>query len=741
MLKFRLAVFALSLGLIVSIFPAQAQDDLTRNPLQLAQDLLGFDGSAPIPDPTPVYKPGDTLQFWVTKAGQDTPTQITADLVAATDGLYLWVEQGITMNANQMQAAAGRLDFLFNLLRMTDNLGIIQTAPQSRADLDNYNLLSIPDIDNDPHLFVLYAQELSTNRPTLFNPNDSLPTQLVPGGYSNQHELIIVNTSAFPGVTFDDNAYTAVLVHQMMNMFAFYNNPHHSPWLSEALANYMFLQTAQQDITQADAVAFLDAPQTPLTQLPGLTSQGEEYGAGQLFLHYIRQRFGDAVFHDLFLQPGTGLTALDRILQRHQVTDLVTNEPISAEDVFADFVMTNVLNRRFGDGRYVYTDLAAANGQIAAVPVLTDNFNFQLPDRLVNQLGTNYLALTTSKDVNFTLVFQGQPQAARLRIPGDSDNHFYWSGNELDQNSTLTRAFDLTGVEKAQLTFDVWYNLIDRWNYAYVEISDDNGKTWKILPTDVTTTLNPYALSYGPGFTGISSTETPRPFPYLGIGLDTNGITITQIVADGPMGKTDVVAGDTIAGHDGQKWQGTPNLIAFLSNYKPGDTVNLYIQRGSTFFSVDVVLGKHPTRVVLPDSIWLPQKIDLTLYAGKSVLLRFEEVSAADTADKGIALDNIAIPEIGFSDDAEAGVQGWTLNGWQQMTNTMPQRFLVQYAQINANGEVVGVKQLIGPHDHATNGSWNLSLAAKEILVLAISGLNDNTDIPGVFSLAAQSSS
>jgi Immune inhibitor A-like, MAM domain/PDZ domain len=741
MLKFRFSALAkcvLVLWLVSSMLIVQAQDDATRDPIKLAQDLLGYDGSPAFPDLTPAYKPGDTAKFWVTKAGEDSPTQITASLAAAAPGIYLWVEQGIVYDPDKLKTVATNLDGAFALLRITDNLGVITTVPQSVAELENMSLLPIPDVDNDPHLFILFAKDLSTSGATLFNPNDSVPAQLVPGGYSNQHEMIYANTTALPSVPLDNGTYMAVLIKQLVDMLAFYNNPHQAPWLREALSTYMLLQTQQRDLTQADVAAFFAAPQTPLMQLPSITSKGEEYGAEQLFLRYVRQRFGTTVLHDLFMQPGQGLSALDRVLQRYGVSDLVTGDPITADDVFADFVMANILNQRFGDGRYVYTGVSAANGQIAAAPLARDNFNFQLTNRAVNQLGTSYLALTATKTTDFTVFFQGVPQAARLRIPGDSDNHFYWSGSELDQDATLTRAFDLSGVDKATLTFDAWYNLADRWNYAYVEVSADNGKTWSIMPTSSTTTLNPYAQGYGAGFTGISNPEGPRPFPYLGVGLDADGISITQIAPDGPLDHTEVQVGDKIAGHDGQQWQSAPNVIAFLSNYKPGDTVNLYIQHDTTFFSVDVVLGTHPTRVFLPDALWLPQKVDLTPYAGKPIQVRFEAISVADSTDKGFALDNIAIPEIGFSDDAEAGVQGWTLNGWQQMTNSLPQRFLVQAAQLNADGSVSSVAQLIGPHDRATDGSWDFSLTANQILVLAISGLNDNTDIPAVFSLAAQ---
>jgi hypothetical protein len=266
------------------------------------------------------------------------------------------------------------------------------------------------------------------------------------------------------------------------------------------------------------------------------------------------------------------------------------------------------------------------------------------------------------------------------------------------------------------------------WNYAYVEVSTDGGSTWTILPTEATSTTNPYGAAYGSGYTGISNSERPHPFPYLGVILD--GVTITEIREDSPLLDTDIHAGDTIIGYDGHEWPGRPDVVAYLANFEPGDTVNLYIQRGQERFEVPVVLGIHPTRVFTPDALWLTQQVDLSPYAGQEVWVRFEYLSLPDRENHGIAVDNIAIPEIGFLDDAESGIPGWTLSGWQQTDNQVAQQFLVQVATSAGS-----VRRLIGPSDPATDGAWTFNLNPGEGFLIAISGLNDNTDTPAVFDL------
>ena len=96
------------------------------------------------------------------------------------------------------------------------------------------------------------------------------------------------------------------------------------------------------------------------------------------------------------------------------------------------------------------------------------------------------------------------PPVVELVPVGDHDGRF-WYSNRADQSDLkLTRAFDLTRVDSAELSFDLWYWLEEAWDYSYVMVSSDDGATWDILPTAHTTTYNPHDNAYGPGYNGQS---------------------------------------------------------------------------------------------------------------------------------------------------------------------------------------------------------------------------------------------
>ena len=74
---------------------------------------------------------------------------------------------------------------------------------------------------------------------------------------------------------------------------------------------------------------------------------------------------------------------------------------------------------------------------------------------------------------------------------------------------------------------------------------------------------------------------------------------------------------------------------------------------------------------------WQTDSVDLTPYAGSDVLVRFEYVTDDAVNGRGLCLDDFAMDQIGWSDDAEAD-GGWEANGFARVNNLIPEEFLVQ---------------------------------------------------------------
>lgn len=723
---FMILVAALTFG------SAGAQDAAPLDTQALAARYLGFNGDLPLPPLSPLYKVGDTAQFWVGKTTSPTPTRVSATLIATAENVYLWAEDGLgSPQGEKLAETAAQFGALFNAMRQSDNYRQGTITPDLGVMSDPSDLLPIPDVDNDSHLYVLYTSSLSEDREAVINPIDSLPVALAP--YSNQHEMIYVNTTPYSETPLTDPLFGSMITRAIYRWIMSYNVPDQASWLTEALDWVVLFSFQQAQIGGENLGAYLQSPDTPLIQLPTLTTQAQALGGQQLFLGYIVQRYGSNVFNDLFLAQGTGIAALDDALVSRGIIDPVTGAPVTGREAFADFVLTNGFNVPFGDGRYVQNVLPLPQGQIAAgTPLDPEN---ALTSLAVSQFGAGYYRYTAANAGTVSLKFTGSPTTARLPMPADRDpaDAFYWSGRADNRNSTLTRSLDLTAVTSATLTFDAWYNLVPGWNYGYVSVSADDGATWKALPATTSSPDNRYGVAYGAGFTGVSNPAKPRPFPTIGILIAGDNVTVSDVVPGGAAEKAGVQKDDVMIGYDNTEWTGTPNVIGLLANYAPGDTLHLYIRRGTEKLDVPVVLGAHPTRIVEPAPLWQAQSVDLTPYAGQKILLRFETVTLPGHEDQGFAVDNLAIPAIGWSDDGTG--DGWSMGGWSAANNQVTQQWIVQTATSGTQTTYPRVQQWIGPNSDASEGEWRISLEAGETLTVVVSGANEDTTERASFSL------
>ena len=90
---------------------------------------------------------------------------------------------------------------------------------------------------------------------------------------------------------------------------------------------------------------------------------------------------------------------------------------------------------------------------------------------------------------------------------------------------------------------------------------------------------------------------------------------------------------------------------------------------------------------------WVDDSVDLTPYAGSEVLVRFEYVTDDAVNGRGLCLDDFAIDEIGWADDAESD-GGWEANGFARVNNLVPEEFLVQIVR-KAPGGTAEVTRLL----------------------------------------------
>lgn len=123
---------------------------------------------------------------------------------------------------------------------------------------------------------------------------------------------------------------------------------------------------------------------------------------------------------------------------------------------------------------------------------------------------------------------------------------------------------------------------------------------------------------------------------------------------------------------------------------------------------------------------WIEESVDLTPVAGAEALVRFEAVTDDATNGPGFAVDDISIPELGYSMDAERD-GGWFPYGFVRTDGRLDQRFSLQLIRF---GDQITVEQV--PLSAAGSAEIELdnSDGKLEKAVLVVSGLTRYTTEP-----------
>lgn len=448
----------------------------SRDRVALAQTLLGVGEIPPPPTTAPIRALGDQMTFHVTNASDDRAFNVDATLIAMGEHIYFWVENGATINPMTLKALAQTFD---------DTI-----YPETRA---LWGSEATPGIDGDTRIYGLFAHDLGMGTAAYFVSEHVYPREAV--STSNEHEMFFFNLDAI-GLNFDQRALASIVAHEFQHMIRNNLQLNEEYWINEGFSE--FTQLHLYDVPVWEIISFLSAPDTQLnTWSEGIGSRAQHYGAALLFVTYLADRYGLDAVRALSADTSVrGLQAVDNLLQSR-------GEP-GVDSVFADWVVANFLfDATLDDGRYGYTSIGS--NVVSAQPVQTVTTYPLLWESNAAQYATDYLVLTNLDGVEALNISLDAPSTVAL-VPVDAaSGQRMWYSNKADVSSTtLTRAFDLSGVSSATLAYNLWFYTERSWDYGYVMASGDDGASWDILATEHSTLENPHNTAYGPAYTGES---------------------------------------------------------------------------------------------------------------------------------------------------------------------------------------------------------------------------------------------
>lgn len=445
--------------------------------LELAERLKGIKNiPATLPAPAQPFKVGDQQKFWASNTDTNENFQVNATLRYITPHLYFWVEDGVRFD----QTALGRLSDTFeNKIYSTDR--------------EFFGSEWTPGVDSDPHLYILFANNLGGVL-GYFSSNDEYTPEA--HQYSNSHEMFFISAEHLD-LTSEEAPST--LAHEFQHMIHWYRDRNEESWMNEGfsvLAEFLNQYTPYFDYD------YIQDPDIQLTDWPNNDEyKGPHYGAGFLYLNYFLGRFGEKATQALVANPLNGLVSVDDVLAKDNFKDTATGKPLTANDIFADWVVANYLqDKSVGDGRYAYAIYPGAPQAKDTETVNRCPLTAQTRD--VHQFGVDYIDIRCPG--TFTLNFQGNTQVNVIPENPHSGQYAFWSNKGDESDMTLTRSFDFSAVS-GPLTFkyDTWYDVEKDYDFVYLEAREEGGD-WKILKTPSGTDSNISGNSYGWGYNGTS---------------------------------------------------------------------------------------------------------------------------------------------------------------------------------------------------------------------------------------------
>lgn len=367
--------------------------------------------------------------------------------------------------------------------------------------------------------------------------------------------------------------YEGVFAHEYQHLLEYYEDPDESSWVNEGLADWASTITDYVDpsrpITdqrfESSVQCFLgylgrqtEANPNPRKGGPenSLTAWGDQgddeilcdYGAASTMMEYLADHYGPGFMRVLHRDDANGLKSLAKLLANRGAGDT------AAETVHRWAAMV-ALDRVLGAG-------AALNGGEAAdyqTNTLAASINFSTKHAYSKDgappNGSDYVRLKNdarenlSADAISQVKFNGASKLPSLPVewrvdrkpPQHKGNAALYSGSGPNFDRAIVRRVKVPRG-KAKLTFRTKWNTEEAWDFGFVQVSTNKGRTYKSLRNkDTTSTADPGAIGTVkqnlPGFTGNSKgwkTERFNLRKYAGKRILLSFRYVTDPSVDGP---------------------------------------------------------------------------------------------------------------------------------------------------------------------------------------------------------------
>ncbi|WP_436718130.1 choice-of-anchor J domain-containing protein [Rossellomorea marisflavi] len=322
--------------------------------------------------------------------------------------------------------------------------------------------------------------------------------------------IITIDTNSWE--TRLENTFFGTTIHELQHLIHADNDPAEETWLNEGMSTFSeFL--GGYGSNEGSVNFYLDHPENSLVNWDEHRSAATgpetiaDYGQVYLFTLYMYDKYGQEFIRDLATDETHGIESVDHMLKeygakedfttlyQHFITALAIDDGSGGKYDFDSIDLRDLTVDSKGTKRGMTVDYEKAlEYEKEGVPAWGGDFkelDFKGKVDTINFDGVDFLPVKWKS----------------VDDPKGSGNKVLWAneGDELD--SAIVLEADLSKVDKATLSFDNFIDIEEAWDYAMVQVSEDNGQTWTSLEnentrSDVDGQGYPKIKDNVPGFTG-----------------------------------------------------------------------------------------------------------------------------------------------------------------------------------------------------------------------------------------------
>lgn len=333
--------------------------------------------------------------------------------------------------------------------------------------------------------------------------------------YAYEKRLGDEGTEWTPGVYVDrPNLYESTVAHEYQHLIHDDYHEASESWMNEACSLYAEpLNGYKLDAGQIEW--FLATPDNSLTNWgdQGNINILADYGSSFLWALFLTSHYGDD-FLGNYVQGGiAGIEGINLLLP----------EGVDFSDVFHDWRIANLIQT--DSGPYGYTSFGftfEGLDPLRVYEVKGKQFNWMTASEAfgetlggtstkystgiyeVSAYGSDYFVLDDLRGLN-KFFFNGED----VEPFGWSLTDYGWYSGAADLYNALLYSAPYTVVEGDLLTINTYWDIEDYWDFAFVQVSTDDGETWTSIANEFTTSdhdpdAHPNIISNLPGLTSWS---------------------------------------------------------------------------------------------------------------------------------------------------------------------------------------------------------------------------------------------